>query len=337
MATVFKGSYAVLVRTFDKIRGNRCDRVALRSIGTRTRCENDRKRIRISLGVLTGAATTCGSILYFLDSSVKANGVQAMPPSYPWKLDKFLGSLDHSAVRRGWQVYKAVCSACHSLEFVRFMDLIEVSHTKEEIIAIASEYEVRFNPIVQIYFYSFIFLFFKQIDDGPDEEGNYYKRPGRLPDKVPPPFPNEEASRAANNGAYPPDLSYIINARKNGRNYVFSLLTGFMEPPAGVTLTETQHFNPYFLGTALSMTELLHDGILEYDDGTPATKSQMAKDVVEFLSWSSGQDHDKRKLMTIKAIGIGIIALMTVWYMKKSIWSVVLNERIFSISRDKCK
>lgn len=236
MATVFKGSYAVLVRTFDKIRGNRCDRVALRSIGTRSRCENDRKRIRISLGVLTGAATTCGSILYFLDSSVKANSVQAMPPSYPWKLDKFLGSLDHSAVRRGWQVYKAVCSACHSLEFVRFMDLIEVSHTKEEIIAIASEYE---------------------IDDGPDEEGNYYKRPGRLPDKIPPPFPNEEASRAANNGAYPPDLSYIINARKNGRNYVFSLLTGFMEPPAGVTLTETQHFNPYFLGTALSMTEVL--------------------------------------------------------------------------------
>lgn len=158
MATVFKGSYAVLVRTFDKIRGNRCDRVALRSIGTRSRCENDRKRIRISLGVLTGAATTCGSILYFLDSSVKANSVQAMPPSYPWKLDKFLGSLDHSAVRRGWQVYKAVCSACHSLEFVRFMDLIEVSHTKEEIIAIASEYEVRFNPIVQIYFYSFIII-----------------------------------------------------------------------------------------------------------------------------------------------------------------------------------
>ncbi|KAL2727079.1 hypothetical protein V1478_007357 [Vespula squamosa] len=316
MATVFKGSYAVLVRTFDKIRGNRCNRVALRSIGTRTRCENDRKRIRISLGVLAGAATTCGSVLYFLDSSVKANSVQAMPPSYPWKLDSFFSSLDHSAVRRGWQVYKAVCSACHSLQFVRFMDLVDVSHTKEEIVAIASEYE---------------------IDDGPDEEGNYYKRPGRLPDKIPPPFPNEEASRAANNGAYPPDLSYIINARKNGRNYVFSLLTGFMEPPAGLNLTETQQFNPYFLGTALSMTELLHDGILEYDDGTPATKSQMAKDVVEFLSWSSGQDHDKRKLMTIKVLGAGIITLLAVWYMKRITWTNVLNQRIFSISRDKCK
>lgn len=143
MATVFRRSQAVLIRIFDKIRRNRCDHVALRSIGTRSRCENNRKRIRISLGVLTGAATTCGSILYFLDSSVKATALQATPPSYPWKLDGFLSSLDHTAVRRGWQVYKAVCSACHGIQYVRFMDLIDVSHTKEEAVAIAAEYEVR--------------------------------------------------------------------------------------------------------------------------------------------------------------------------------------------------
>ncbi|XP_035722832.1 cytochrome c1-2, heme protein, mitochondrial-like [Vespa mandarinia] len=316
MATVFRRSYAILIRIFNKIRGNRCEQVALRSIGTRTRCENDRKRIRISLGVLTGAATTCGSVLYFLDSSVKAAALQAMPPSYPWKLDGVFSSLDHSAVRRGWQIYKAVCSACHSLEFVRFMDLVDVSHTKEEAVAIAAEYE---------------------IDDGPDEEGNYYKRPGRLADRIPLPFPNEEAARAANNGAYPPDLSYMINARHNGRNYVFSLLTGFMEPPAGITLTETQQFNPYFSGSALSMAEMLHDGILDYDDGTPATKSQMSKDIVEFLSWTSSQDHDKRKLMTIKTIGIGIITLLAVVHMKKSTWTTVINQRIFNISKDKCE
>lgn len=167
MATVFRRSYAILIRIFDKIRGNGCEQVALRSIGTRARCENDRKRIRISLGVLTGAATTCGSVLYFLDSSVKAADLQAMPPSYPWKLDGFFSSLDHSAVRRGWQIYKAVCSTCHSLEFVRFMDLVDVSHTKEEAVAIAAEYEVRFRKMdLEIYFSFTLFLFciFFQID-----------------------------------------------------------------------------------------------------------------------------------------------------------------------------
>jgi len=95
-----------------------------------------------------------------------------------------------------------------------------------------------------------------QIQDGPDEEGNYYTRPGRLSDLLPSPFPNEEAARAANFGAYPPDLTHIILARKNGRNYLFSLLTGWMEPPAGVSLTDQQHFNIYFPGNVMSMAQV---------------------------------------------------------------------------------
>ncbi|XP_014608700.1 PREDICTED: cytochrome c1-2, heme protein, mitochondrial-like isoform X1 [Polistes canadensis] len=271
---------------------------------------------RISMGVLAGAATTCGSVLYFLDRSVKADITQAMPPSYPWKFDGIFTSLDHAAVRRGWQVYKTICGTCHSLEYVRFMDLVNVSHTRDEVAAIAADYEIV---------------------DGPDEEGNYYKRPGKLSDRIPPPFPNEEAAKFANNGSYPPDLTYIVLARKNGRNYIFSLLTGFMDPPAGLTISDTQQFNPYFPGSAIAMTQLLQDGVIDYDDGTPSTKAQMSKDVVEFLSWTCSQEHDTRKLMTIKAIGISIILMISVLHMKKSIWTNVINQRIFNISRDKCE
>lgn len=96
-----------------------------------------------------------------------------------------------------------------------------------------------------------------QIQDGPDEEGNYYMRPGRLSDLLPPPFPNEEAARAANFGAYPPDLTYIIFTRRNGRNYIFSLLTGWTEPPAGISLSDQQYFNIYFPGNIISMAQVM--------------------------------------------------------------------------------
>ena len=96
----------------------------------------------------------------------------------------------------------------------------------------------------------------KQVQDGPDEEGNYFERPGKLSDMVPPPFSNDEAARAANNGALPVDLSLIVNGRHNGHNYIFSLLTGYMDPPAGIEIMEGQYFNPYFPGGAIGMAEV---------------------------------------------------------------------------------
>ncbi|KAK2584194.1 hypothetical protein KPH14_006619 [Odynerus spinipes] len=290
MAAVLKKSYTVFARAFGKR-----ERIVVRSLGSThpvgKKCGSGRRRLAISLGVLAGAAATCGSVLYLLDSSVKASsGMQATPPSYPWEFDGVFSSLNHTALRRGWQVYRNVCSTCHSLRYVSFMDLIDVSHTREEMTAIAAEYEV---------------------EDGPNDEGNYYTRPGKLTDRVPSPFPNEEAAKAANNGAYPPDLSHVVLARRNGQNYIFSLLTGFMDPPAGVELMDTQTFNLYFPGGAINMVEMLQDGAVDYEDGTPATRSQMSKDIVEFLVWTSSQDHDIRKLMSMKAIGILILLLIT--------------------------
>jgi len=100
-----------------------------------------------------------------------------------------------------------------------------------------------------------------QVKDGPDDTGNYYTRPGKLSDYFPSPYPNEEAARAANNGAYPPDLSYIVSARKGGEDYIFSLLTGYHDAPAGVVLREGQYFNPYFPGGAISMAQVLYNEV----------------------------------------------------------------------------
>ncbi|KYN01841.1 Cytochrome c1-2, heme protein, mitochondrial, partial [Cyphomyrmex costatus] len=173
------------------------------------------------------------------------------------------------------------------------------------------------------------------IEDGPDEEGNYYMRPGRLSDLLPLPYPNEEAAKAANFGAYPPDLTYIICARRNGRNYLFSLLTGWREPPAGIFLSDQQYFNIYFPGNVMSMAQMLSTGVVEYDDGTPSTISQMAKDIVEFLSWTSSQEFDVRKRMFIKAVGICILLLASVGHYMRFVWSHHRSRQIAYIPKKK--
>jgi cytochrome c1 len=113
-------------------------------------------------------------------------------------------------------------------------------------------------------------------------------------------YPNEEAARFANNGAYPPDLSLIVKARHGGADYIFALLTGYKDPPAGVPERETQYYNPYFAGGWIGMPPPLNDGAVDYDDGTPNTPTQMAKDVSTFLTWASEPEADERKLMGFK-------------------------------------
>ncbi|XP_053571407.1 cytochrome c1, heme protein, mitochondrial-like [Bombina bombina] len=174
-----------------------------------------------------------------------------------------------------------------------------------------------------------LFIFFQfEILDGPDENGEMFTRPGKLSDYFPKPYPNSEAGRAANNGALPPDLSYIANARHGGEDYVFSLLTGYCDPPPGVTLREGLYYNPYFPGQAIGMAPPIYNEILEYDDGTPATMSQVAKDVCTFLRWASEPEHDHRKLMGLKVIMIASLLIPLVYYMKRHRWSVLKSRKI---------
>ncbi|KAJ6365587.1 hypothetical protein OIU76_030379 [Salix suchowensis] len=144
-------------------------------------------------------------------------------PSYPWPHNGILSSYDHASIRRGHQVYQQVCASCHSMSLISYRDLVGVAYTEEETKAMAAEIEVV---------------------DGPNDEGEMFTRPGKLSDRFPQPYSNEQAARFANGGAYPPDLSLITKARHNGQNYVFALLTGYRDPPAGVSIREGLHYNP---------------------------------------------------------------------------------------------
>ena len=160
-----------------------------------------------------------------------------------------------------------------------------------------------------------------EYDTEPNDEGEIEKRPGKLSDYIPNPYKNDEAGRAANNGALPPDLSLITKARHGGCNYIFSLLTGYPEePPAGAVVPSGLNFNPYFPGTGIAMARVLYDGLVEYEDGTPATTSQMAKDVVEFLNWAAEPEMDERKRMGWKVMAVGsILFAISVW-VKRCVW-----------------
>ncbi|KAL0580595.1 cytochrome c1 [Marasmius crinis-equi] len=229
------------------------------------------------------------------------------PPHYPWPHAGHFDSFDHASIRRGYQVYREVCAACHSLDRIAWRNLVGVSHTVDEARTMAEEVEYQ---------------------DGPNDEGEMFMRPGKLSDYMPAPYPNEEAARAGNAGALPPDLSLIVKARHGGCDYIFALLTGYMDPPAGVEVREGMNYNPYFPGGAISMARVLFDGLVEYDDGTPATTSQMAKDVVTFLNWAAEPEHDERKKTGIKAI----ILLSTLFaisiYVKRYKWGPIKNRKI---------
>ena len=167
-----------------------------------------------------------------------------------------------------------------------------------------------------------------QVTDGPDDTGEMFERPGKLSDKLPSPYANEEGARYANNGAYPPDLSLITKARHDGQNYVFSLLLGYRDAPAGISIREGLHYNPYFPGGAIAMPKMLVDGGVEYDDGTPATETQMAKDVTTFLAWAAEPEADERKLMGAKFMfAMTLVAVQAVYY-KRWIWSPIKARKL---------
>lgn len=274
------------------------------SFSTTREWSRGRKLLLATIGALTGGA---GALAFALDQSVKASDLELHAPKNVWSHNGFFNSLDHASVRRGYEVYKQVCAACHSMRFVAYRDLVGVTHTEDQAKAEAEEI---------------------QVTDGPDDTGAMFQRPGKLSDYFPSPYPNEEAARAANNGAFPPDLSYIVPARHGGEDYVFALLTGYCDAPAGVILRDGQYYNPYFPGGAISMAQSLFNEVIEYSDGTPATASQLAKDVATFLRWTSEPEHDDRKRMFIKAMGMFTILAALAYYLKRHKFTVLKSRKI---------
>lgn len=239
------------------------------------------------------------ALSFTLGHSAHAAGDAEHPKQLRWSFDGMFGTVDRASAQRGLQVYKEVCSACHGLHRVAFRTLSGIGFSEAEIKAIAADFTVV---------------------DGPDDEGEMFDRPGRPSDKFVPPFANEKAARASNNGAYPPDLSLIIKARPDGANYVYSLLTGYEDAPADVQVGDGMSYNPYFPGHQIAMAPPLMEGLVSYQDGTDASEEQMAKDVVAFLQWAAEPEMEQRKAMGIRVLLF--LAVMTVlfYYAKKRIW-----------------
>lgn len=259
----------------------------------------------VALGALAAGGLAGGTLL---QDSLHADDYNLGPPSFNWSHVGMMSSYDHASIRRGFQVYKQVCAACHSLDQIAYRNLVGVTHTEAEAKALAESILVV---------------------DGPNDEGAMFERPGKLSDYLPDPYANEEEARAKNNGAYPPDLSLIANARNNGENYIFALLVGYWDDPVGgVELREGQAFNVYFPGQAISMAQQLYPGVMEYDDGTPATVSQMAKDTVTFLQWCAEPEMDERKRMGIKALVVLSMMAATSLYYKRFKWNVLKTRKL---------
>jgi ubiquinol-cytochrome c reductase cytochrome c1 subunit len=223
-------------------------------------------------------------------------------PHEKWSFAGPFGTFDRAAAQRGFQVYDQVCSRCHSMNLLHYRDLTGIGYSEDEVRAIAAT---------------------KQVTDGPNDQGEMYQRAGRPSDKFVAPFPNEQAARAALNGALPPDLSLIVKAREGGPDYIYGILTGYKDPPPGFQLGEGLYYNEYFPGHQIAMPQPLAGDDMTYADGTKATVSQEAHDVVTFLTWAAEPNMEARKYTGAKVLIFLLVMTGVLYGAKRRIWEAV--------------
>ena len=216
-----------------------------------------------------------------------------------WPFHGVFGRFDKASLQRGFKVYREVCAGCHGIRHIAYRDLEGIGFTKDEIKSIASEYELL---------------------DGPNDEGEMFTRLAKLSDKFVSPYENVNAARVANNGAYPPDLSLITKARSGGADYLYSLLNGYKEYPENFEASEGMYYNEYYPGNQIAMPAPIEDDIVEYDDGTEASQSQIARDVTSFLAWTAEPELENRKSLGVKTIFFLILISIMLLGVKRKIW-----------------
>jgi len=243
-----------------------------------------------------------------------------------WTFAGIVGHFDRAQLRRGYAVYKGVCSACHGMKQLHFRNLGEPGGP-----------EFSQSNVDQ-------FAADAQVTDGPNDDGEMFQRPGKPADRFPLPYPNDKAAAAAQNGAVPPDLSVMAKARgiertaawytepahwisdvvtayqEAGPDYITALLTGYSEPPAGMQMAPGMNFNKAFPGHQIAMPMPLSDGQVDYTDGTPATVANYAKDVSAFLMWAAEPKLEERKRMGLKVMVYLIILAGLLYLSKRALW-----------------
>ena len=247
-----------------------------------------------------------------------------VPEQERWSFAGPFGRFDTAQLQRGFQVYKEVCANCHSMNLVAFRNLADPfgpAFTTDQVKSLAATYK---------------------INDGPNDAGDMFERPGRPSDRLPAPFPNVQAAASANNGAAPPDLSLMAKARaaergpiwtvldflsqyqEAGPDYIHALLTGFQDPPTGLKIPDGTHYNPYFLNAAsLSMPPPLSAGQVAYTDGTPTTVDQYARDVSAFLMWTAEPHLVERKRLGFQVFVFLLVFTGMMYLTKKRVWAKI--------------
>ena len=222
-------------------------------------------------------------------------------PKQNWSFAGPFGAYDKASAQRGFQVYKEVCSSCHSMKQVYYRNLMGIGLSADQVKSIAATIEV---PTIG--------------DDGQPAE-----RAGVPSDHFKAPYPNEKAARAAQNGALPPDQSVIIKAREGGADYIYALLNGYETPPADMKMGDGMNYNKWFAGHQIAMAAPLTDGRVDYSDGTKPTVEQMSRDVVTFLAFVANPEMEERKRLGVRVVLF--LALMTclTYAVKRQIWSDV--------------
>lgn len=249
---------------------------------------------------LIGAALAVACVATLAATADAAEGVALKHRD--WPTNGMFGSFDRAATQRGLQVYQEVCAACHGLHFVAFRNLATLGYTDDEIKAIAAQ---------------------ATINDGPNDQGDMFDRPGLPFDRFPSPFPNEAAAAASNGGKAPPDLSLMAKARVGGPDYIYSLLTGYEEAPADVQIPDGGHYNAFFPGHIIAMPPPLSDDQVTFADGTSATVSQMASDVSEFLVWAAEPTLEERKFTGLKVLLFLVVLTGLTFALKRKVWADV--------------
>ncbi len=225
-----------------------------------------------------------------------------------WTFKGFFGKFDRASLQRGYQVYAEVCSSCHSMQYLSYRNLAETGgpeFSEEQAKAIASQFEVK---------------------DGPNEDGEMFTRTAKLSDRFVSPYTNEKEAQASNGGAYPPDMSVLVKARKGGADYIYSVLLGYEDPPKDIQLDDGVYYNAYMYGKKIKMANPLSEGLVQYKDGTEASVEQMAKDVTTFLSWAAEPHLESRHKIGFRSIIYLIIITFLVYFVMKKIWSRVETE-----------
>ncbi|MGF7009105.1 ubiquinol-cytochrome c reductase cytochrome c1 subunit [Aminobacter sp. BE322] len=246
------------------------------------------------------------------------------PKEMDWSFAGPFGTYDKAQLQRGLKIYKEVCAACHSMNLVAFRTLEDLGYTEAQVKAFAAEYEVQ---------------------DGPNSDGEMFTRKALPGDRFPAPFPNSAAAAAANNGAVPPDFSLIAKARgvirgfptfvfdiftqyaEGGPDYIHALLTSYdQQPPAGMEIPEGTHYNPAFIaGKSLAMAKPISDGQVTYEDGTPETVDQYAKDVAAFLMWAAEPHLPERKQTGFQVLLFLALFGGLLYATKRKVWANVAH------------